>query len=115
MVHLYNDGLHLNNYEKDELANNFIDYIDSFLRKNIFQMSEFWLDSVWKDLPTKTNHTNSEKENSNSDDSFDSSSENQQSNNELDLEGLLKLRNQYHSNPSLIGYLNINFLKHKID
>ena len=49
-----------------------------------------------------------------SDDSFDIFSENQQSNNELDLEGLQKLKNQYRSN-SLIGYLNINFLQHKID
>ena len=40
-----------------------------------------------------------------SDDSFDIFSENQQSNNELDLEGLQKLKNQYRSN-SLIGYLN---------
>ena len=45
---------------------------------------------------------------------FDISSENQQSNNELNLEDLQELRNQYHSNP-LIGYLNINFLQHKID
>ena len=49
-----------------------------------------------------------------SDDSFDIFSENEQSNNELDLEGLQKLKNQYRSN-SLIGYLNINFLQHKID
>ena len=48
------------------------------------------------------------------DDSFDIFSENQRSNNELDLEGLQILRNQYRSNP-LIGYLNINFLQHKID
>ena len=30
------------------------------------------------------------------------------------IEGLQKLRNQYYSNP-LVGYLNINFLQHKID
>ena len=60
------------------------------------------------------NHINSAKHDSDFDDSFDISSENQQSNNELDLEGLQKLRNQYHSDP-LIGYLNINFLQHKID
>ena len=57
----------------------------------------------WKGLPIKTNHINS-----------DTTSKNQQSNNELDLEGLQKLRNQHHSN-SLIGYLNINFLQRKID
>ena len=65
-------------------------------------------------LPIKTNHINSAKHDSDSDDSFDISSENHQSNNELDLEGLQKLRYQYHSNP-LKGYLNINFLQHKID
>ena len=46
MAHLYKDGLHLNNYEKDELANNFIDNMDSFLWENIFQMSDFWIESV---------------------------------------------------------------------
>ena len=40
------------------------------------------------------NHINSAKHDSDFDDSFDISSENQQSNNELDLEGLQKLRNQ---------------------
>ena len=57
---------------------------------------------------------NNAKHDSYSDDSFDFFSENQRSNNELDLEGLQVLRNQYRSNP-LIGYLNINFLQHKID
>ena len=51
---------------------------------------------------------NNAKHDSYSDDSFDFFSENQRSNNELDLEGLQILRNQYGSNP-LIGYLNINF------
>ena len=51
---------------------------------------------------------NNAKHDSYSDDSFDIFSENQRSNNELDLEGLQILRNQYRSNP-LIGYLNINF------
>ena len=51
---------------------------------------------------------NNAKHDSYSDDSFDIFSENQRSNNELDLEGLQILRNQYGSNP-LIGYLNINF------
>ena len=46
MVHLYKDGLHLNNYGKDELENKFIDNIDSFLRENIFQMNDCWIDSV---------------------------------------------------------------------
>ena len=55
-----------------------------------------------KSLPIKTNHINSVKYDSDSGDSFYISSENQQSNNKLDLEGLQKLRNQYHSN-SLIG------------
>ena len=32
VVHLYKDGLHLNNYGRHELANNFIDNINSFLR-----------------------------------------------------------------------------------
>ena len=67
-----------------------------------------------KGLTTKTNHINSAKHDSDSDDSFDIISENQQLNNELDLESLQKLRNPYRSNP-LIGYLNINFLQHKID
>ena len=67
-----------------------------------------------KGRPIKTNHINSANCDSDSDDSFDVSSENQWSNNEVHLEGLQKLRNQYHSN-SLIGYLNINFLQHKID
>ena len=40
------------------------------------------------------NHINRAKHDSDFDDSFDISSENQQSNNELDLEGLQKLRNQ---------------------
>ena len=57
---------------------------------------------------------NNAKHDSYSDDSFDIFSENQRSNNELDLEGLQILRNQYRSNP-LIGYLNVNFLQHKID
>ena len=97
------------------MANNFIDNIDSFLWKNIFQMSDFWRDSVKrKGLTTKTNRINSAKHDSDSDDSFDIFSENQQLNNELDLESLQKLRNPYRSNP-LIGYLNINFLQHKID
>ena len=67
-----------------------------------------------KGLTAKTNHINSAKHDSDSDDSFDIFSENKQSNNELDLEGLQKLRKQNRSNP-LIGYLNINFLQHKID
>ena len=67
-----------------------------------------------KGRPIKTNHINSANCDSDSDDSFDVSSENQQSSNEVHLEGLQKLRNQYHSN-LLIGYLNINFLQHKID
>ena len=46
MVHLYKDDLHLNNFGKDELANDFIDNIYSFLWENIFQMSEIWIDSV---------------------------------------------------------------------
>ena len=46
MVHLYKDDLHLNNFGKDGLANNFIDNIYSFLWENIFQMSEIWIDSV---------------------------------------------------------------------
>ena len=46
VVHLYKDGLHLNNYGKDELANDFIDNIDSFLQENIFQMSDFWTDTM---------------------------------------------------------------------
>ena len=97
------------------MANNFIDNIDSFLWKNIFQMSDFWRDSVKrKGLTTKTNRINSAKHDSDSDDSFDIFSENQQSNNKLDLEGLQKWRNQYCSS-LLIGYLNINFLQHKID
>ena len=79
-------------------------------------MSEFWIDSVKrKVLTTKINHINSAKHDSASDDSFDIFfPENQQSNNKLDLEGLQKLRSQYHLNP-LISYLNINFLQHKID
>lgn len=40
-----------------------------------------------------------ENENIDSDDSFGISSENQQSNNNLDLEGLQKLRTQFHQNP----------------
>ena len=92
MVHLYKDDLHLNNFGKDELANNFIDNIYSFLWENIFQMSEIWIDSGQcvkrKSLPIKTNRINSAKNDSDSDDSFDISSENQQSNNELDLECL---------------------------
>ena len=39
---------------------------------------------------------------------------NEQNKNELDIIGLAKLRQQYPFNP-LIGYLNINFLDHKID
>ena len=46
MVDLYKDNLHLHNYGKDELANNFIDNTDSFLRESIFWMSAFWTDSV---------------------------------------------------------------------
>ena len=46
MVHLYKNGLHLNNYGKDKLANSFIDNIGIFLRENIFQMSDFWIASV---------------------------------------------------------------------
>ena len=46
MVHLYKDGLHLNNYGKDELANNFVDNIDSFSLENIFQMNDFRTDNV---------------------------------------------------------------------
>ena len=73
------------------MANNFIDNIDSFLWKNIFQMRDFWRDSVKrKGLTTKTNRINSAKHDSDSDDSFDIFSENQQSNNKLDLEGLQK-------------------------
>ena len=67
-----------------------------------------------KGLAIKTNHINSENENSDSVDSFDISSNNQQSQNDLDLEGLQKLRMQFHSNP-LMSYLNKNFLQHKID
>ena len=33
MVHLYKDGLHLNNYGKDESANNFIDALDFFYKQ----------------------------------------------------------------------------------
>ena len=36
MVNLHKDDLHLNNYGKHELANNFIDNMDSFLRKIYF-------------------------------------------------------------------------------
>ena len=36
MVYLYKDGLHLNNYGKDELGNNFIDSI-VFYRKIFFR------------------------------------------------------------------------------
>ena len=36
MVNLHKDNLHLNNYGKHELANNFIDNMDSFLRKIYF-------------------------------------------------------------------------------
>ena len=71
------------------MINNFIDNIDSFLWKNIFQMRDIWIDSV-KSLTTKINRINSAKHDSDSDDSFDIFSENQQSNNELDLEGLQK-------------------------
>ena len=71
------------------MINNFIDNVDSFLWKNIFQMRDIWIDSV-KSLTTKINRINSAKHDSDSDDSFDISSENQQSNNELDLEGLQK-------------------------
>ena len=39
---------------------------------------------------------------------------NEQNKNELDIIGLAKLRQQYPFNP-LIGYLNINFLDHKVD
>ena len=70
-----------------------------------------------KGLPIKANHINSAKHDSDSNDIYDIPSENQQSNsknNELDLESLLKLGNQYNSN-ALIGYLNINFLQHKIE
>ena len=70
-----------------------------------------------KGLPIKTNHINSAKHDSDSNDIYDIPSENQQSNstnNELDLDSLLKLGNQYNSN-ALIGYLNINFLQHKIE
>ena len=48
MVHLYKDGLHLNNYGKDEI-NNFIDNIDSFLQENFFQMIDFWIGNVQKE------------------------------------------------------------------
>ena len=41
MFHPCKDGLHLSNYGKNELANNFIDNIDRFLWENIFQMSSF--------------------------------------------------------------------------
>ena len=44
-VNLYKDGLHLNDYGKDELEKNFINNINNFLRENIFQMSSFWIDS----------------------------------------------------------------------
>ena len=110
MVHLYKNGFDLNNYGKDQLANNFIDNIDRFLWGNTFQMSEWFFGQTRakrKGLPIKTNQINSEQANNNS-------SENQQSNNELHLEGLQKLRNQYHSNP-LIVYLNIHFVQHKTD
>ena len=46
MIHLCKNGLYLNNYGKDELANNLVDNIDSFLQENIFQISNFWIDSV---------------------------------------------------------------------
>ena len=39
---------------------------------------------------------------------------NEQNKNELDIIGLAKLRQQFPFNP-LIGYLNINFLDHKVD
>ena len=39
---------------------------------------------------------------------------NEQNKNTLDIIGLAKLRQQYLFNP-LIGYLNINFLDHKVD
>ena len=90
MVHLYKDGLHLNNYGKDEI-NNFIDNIDSFLQEIFLQMIDFWIGNVQKEKKRSyKNHINSAKHDSDFDDSFDISSENQQSNNKLDLEGLQK-------------------------
>ena len=67
-----------------------------------------------KGVAIKTNYIYCENENIDSDDSFGISSENLQSKNNWDLEGLQKLRTQFHPNP-LIGYLKINFLQHKID
>ena len=46
MVHLYKDDLHLNNYGTDEVANNNIDNKDSFLRENVFQISDVWTDKL---------------------------------------------------------------------
>ena len=46
MVHLHKDGLHLNNYGKAKLPNNFIDNIVIILRENIFEMSDFLIDSL---------------------------------------------------------------------
>ena len=46
MVHLYKDCLRLNNYGKDELENHFTDNINSFFTGNIFQMSDFWVESM---------------------------------------------------------------------
>ena len=46
LIHLYEDGLHLHSYGKNEFSNNLIDNIDSFLREFFFQISDFWIDSV---------------------------------------------------------------------
>lgn len=67
-----------------------------------------------KGIAIKTNYIYCENENIDSDVSFGILSENQQSKNNLDLEGLQKLRTQFHPNP-LTGYLKINFLQHKVD
>ena len=81
MVHLYKNGLHLNNYGKD---------IYRYIFTGKYFSDERFLDSQCvknKGPPIKTNHENSAKHDSDSDGSFDISSENQQSINELDLEG----------------------------
>ena len=57
---------------------------------------------IRKIITAKTNHINCAKHDSDSDDSFDIISEDQQSNNEYNLEGQQKLRNQYRSNPLMV-------------
>ena len=41
VVDLYKDSLYLNNYGKDELANNLINDVDSILWESIFRMIDF--------------------------------------------------------------------------